>query len=555
MSPAKIKLVTFFLLLGFSVILFRAAYLQLIGRLDYVERIAEKFPKTVVVRIPVYRGSIKDRAGRDLALSYPTISIYAFPKVVRNKEDLARRLSAILNEKEDVLISKLNEDKKFVWLARNVDRSYKNYVREVIKDTGNSPAVGIEEGFTRVYPHGHLASNLMGFVGGDGRGLEGLEYALDSVLYSKPIKRIFVSASKGYTLALDTDDSPLNLKTSDVYTTLDLGIQGIAEDVRDQIVKDWNPRRVAILVMDVRTGDILALATYPYYDPNHYRDYPPQSRRNYAVTDLFEPGSVMKPFFIGTALDKGYIPYNYTLYAEMGKMEIFGRIVRDVHPYGTLTLDQVLIKSSNIGTIKVARFLSKKDVQELFRKLYFYDEFHVLPGEVRPRIPDLQYPANILYASIGQGIALNLLHLCAAFGVLATNQLVKPRILLTNDPPQILTSGVFSERTLRWLQKNLMRVVEEGTAKLARSQFFTIAGKTGTSQKFDFAIRRYSREKVVAYFVGYFPATNPLFVAGIMVDEPKGPNPYGGTAAAPYFKELVERVAFLKGLKPDKTGQ
>jgi len=235
-------------------------------------------------------------------------------------------------------------------------------------------------------------------------------------------------------------------------------------------------------------------------------------------------------------------------------LKFFGRYVKDVKPSGTLTLEQVLIKSSNVGTIKVARYLSKRDVEEILDKIYMKDKFDVLPGEVKPKLPNFNYPANILYASIGQGMASNLLNLCVSFNALATNRVIKPKILL-EEKGQVLRENIFSPQVFRWLQENLRKVVEEGTAKMARSDYFSIAGKTGTSQKFDFSTGRYSREKVVAYFIGYFPATNPRFVAGIMVDNPRGPNPYGGTVSAPYFKELVERVAFYYRLEPDKLSK
>jgi cell division protein FtsI (penicillin-binding protein 3) len=254
-------------------------------------------------------------------------------------------------------------------------------------------------------------------------------------------------------------------------------------------------------------------------------------------------------------LEKGYISFNYKVDTEGGRAEFFGRTIRDGHPSRVLSLDQVLIKSSNVGTAKVALFLSKKDVEELFEKIHFKSTFGVLPGEAKPKLPNLNYPANIIYASIGQGLSVNLLNLCVAFGGLATNQIIQPRIVYEpNSPPKVLRDKLFSDKVLDWLHKNLIRVVEEGTAIQARSQYFTIAGKTGTAQKFDFRTGKYSMEKVVAYFVGYFPATNPKYVAGIMVDEPKG-RAFGGTAAAPYFKELVERVAFYERLEPDKANK
>lgn len=559
---SKILFLSLLVFLGFFILFLRIAYLQLIGRTEYVRRTAERFPKVALIDIPTYRGSIKDRNGNDLAMSIPTVSVYAFPKYAQNKEELASRLSAPTGVPEKKILEQLNSGKKFVWLVRKVDKSFLPYIKGIIKDTDNSKYVGVQEDFKRFYPHGSLASNLIGFSGDDGTGLEGLEYVLNDVLSKKGQKIPFLLSPEGR-LALEPYSHAETLKSKTVYTTIDLGVQSILEDIRDKIVKDWKPRKVAILIMDAKSGDILGMVTYPYYDPNNYSKYKPWERRNFAITDLFEPGSVMKPFFLGTALDKGYISKNYTVDGEHGKTEVYGRIVRDVHPYGRLTLDQVLIKSSNVGTVKIAKFLSRKDVEELMQKIHFKDSFGILPGEAKPRLPDYRYPANILYSSIGQGLSVNLLNLCTAFSLLATGYIPKPKVILyTQDEEgkkiyqesQILRQGLFSPKVMNWLHKNLIKVVEEGTAKLARSDYFTIAGKTGTSQKFDFKAGKYSRDKVVAYFVGYFPATNPRFVAGISVDEPRG-LAYGGTAAAPYFKEMVERISAYYRLKPDKLSK
>ncbi len=545
---AKIVFLTLLMFLAVLTIGIRFFYIQLIGRESYVEKVVEKFPKASVVKLSSPRGSIKDRNGNDLAISIPALSLYAFPNQVKNKEELIRRLSAIPEIKERDLWEKLSSDKKFVWLARHIDKSYMPYLRGVIKDTDNVKAVGLQEEYKRFYPHGSLAGNLLGFVGLDGQGLEGMEYKLDKDLKGEEIKALFYL---GKLVAVPIWEE---FQQKEVRLTIDLGVQTILEDIRDKIVRQWNPDRVGILVMDVKTGEILGLANYPTYDPNSYQKYPPSYRRNFVATDLFEPGSVMKPFFIGQALQKGYVRPGMWIDTEGGRIEVYGRYVKDVKPSGSLTLEQVLIKSSNVGTIKVARFLSKRDVEEILEKIHMKDRFDILPGEVKPKLPNFNYPANILYASIGQGMASNLLNLCVSFNALATNRIVKPKILL-DDKVQILEDNVFSPQVFRWLQENLKKVVEEGTAIMAKSDYFSIAGKTGTSQKFDFSTGRYSRDKVVAYFIGYFPASNPRFIAGIMVDNPRGPNPYGGTVSAPYFKELVERIAFYYRLEPDKLSK
>ncbi len=545
-SNARIWLIISFLVVIFLWILINLFRIQILERRALVERIAESFPKVKVENLVLYRGAILDRNNKDIAISIPTISVYAFPRFIKNKDEFVRRLSAVLDVPDATIREKLNTERKFVWLAFKVDKEKRNLIERVIRETDNKPAVGIQEDFKRFYPHGTMASNLIGFVGLDGRGLEGLEYALENTIGGKSVKAVFFA---GGSMILDPYKEE-SFKVRDIKTTIDIGVQIITEDIAEKIVKQWSPKRVAILVMDVTNGDILALSTYPNYDPNFYWKYKQWQRRNYAVTDIFEPGSTLKPFFIGKALDRGYVGENFG--TSIGdRIEVYGRYVKDVKPSKYLTIDQILIKSSNIGTIKIARYLSRKDIEELIDTIHLNDTFGVLPGETKPKLPNLNYPANLLYVSIGQGLATNLLNLCVAFGGLATNKIVKPKILLEEETV-ILKDGVFSERTFEWLRNNMIKVVEEGTGRLARSNYFYIAGKTGTSQKFDFSIGKYSRENLVTYFVGYFPATEPKIVAGIMVDEPKGPNVYGGTVSAPYFKELAERVASYYRLKPDK---
>ena len=547
-SNAKILFLSALSLIALLIIVGRYAYIQLIGREEYVEKVVEKFPKASVVKLSAPRGSIEDRKGNGLAISIPTISVYAFPQLVENKEELIRRLSALSEVSEEEIREKLSSKKKFVWIIRHLDRAYLPYIKSVIRDTENNRAVGIHEDYKRLYPHGSLASNLLGFVGADGEGLEGIEYMYNKELKGREIKGVF------YLGKLAIAPLPEDMESKNIRLTIDLGVQIILEDIRDKIVKQWNPDRVGILVMDAQNGDILGVANYPTYDPNYYANYPAHQRRNFVVTDLFEPGSVMKPFFIGQALQKGYVRPGVWINTEGGKTEVFGRYVKDVKPSKSLTLEQVLIKSSNVGTIKVARFLSKRDVEEIMEGVHMKDKFGILPGETSPKLPNFNYPANILYASIGQGMASNLLNLCASFNAFATNRIVKPKILL-EEKTQILRDNIFSPQVLAWLQTNLTKVVEEGTAKRAMSEYFSIAGKTGTSQKFDFSTGRYSRDKLVTYFVGYFPATKPKYIAGIMVDNPRGSDPYGGTVAAPYFRELVERVAFYYRLEPDKLSK
>ncbi len=552
----------FLLLLALS--LLRILDLQITKRSEIARKIEKHFDRVVSIKIPLYRGSIQDTNGRELALSVPTITVYAHPDTsrIKNREVFIRELSNITGVPLGEIERKMRAGAdRPVKILTGVDRSLKEAVRELIRKTGNTSYVGIQEGYKRLYPNRSLASNILGFVGVDGIGLEGMEYALNPMLgggYSKALIYLNGGIGKIYLHPL----KGMLGEEKDVLLTIDTGVQNLLEKIRDDIVKKWKPKKVSIILLDLSNGDILGLATYPYFDPNNFSKYPPEHRRNFAVTDVFEPGSIMKPFFIGYALDKGYVSTRFTVDTGKGRIKVYDRYVRDTKRLGRISLKEILVHSSNVGTIKVASYLTRKDVEDLLKRFHMDRRFGIFPGEANPQIPDFGYPANILYSSIGQGIAMNTLNIAVAFGGLATGRILRPHIVkevVSSDgrivyraKVEVLRDNVFSGGTLRWLRRTLTEVVERGTGKEARSRFFTIAGKTGTSQKFDFELGRYSRDKVVTYFAGFFPASDPRFVAVIVVDEPRGRKLYGGVVAAPYFRKLAEQVAFYFGLKPDK---
>jgi len=547
----KLRVVLFLFGAVLVLVTLRVLDLQVAKESDIAERIKRSFDRVATIRIPLYRGSIRDASGRELAMSIPTLSVYVHPDAarLRNREAFVRGLSRITGVPVKRIESRLKAaPDRPVRILRGIDRSLKEPLRNLILRTGNSQFVGIQEEYTRYYPNRTTAANLLGFVGVDGKGLEGLEYMLDKhlgggfssalIYMDGGLGRIYMHPLKG-----------MLGEERDVVLTLDLGVQNIIERIRDEIVRRWKPKKISMLVMDLISGDILGLATYPYYDPNRFSSYPPEKRRNYAVTDAFEPGSIMKPFFIGWAYEKGYVSPAFVVNTGKGRIKVYDRYVRDPRRLGRIRLKDVIVHSSNVGTIKVAAFLKKKDVEELLKRFHMNRRFGILPGEAKPQIPNLNYPANILYASIGQGIAMNTLNIAVAFGGIATGRIVKPRIVreirsadgkvLYEEKVRVWREGVMSEKTLRWLRKALVEVVERGTGIKARSRYFTIAGKTGTSQKFDLK-------------TGFFPASDPRFVAVIVVDEPKGKRAFGGNVNAPYFKKLVEQISFYYGLKPDK---
>ncbi len=563
---ARLKLVGGFLFLYFAFLLLKAFSLHVTDRNELEEKISKKFSRVFTVSVPLYRGSIKDSQGRDLALSVPTLSLYAHPSVkhIKRRKEFVKGLSRITKIPEKEIERRLSAGEKVgksYTFLRGISLSLREDLRKLIVDTENASVIGIQQEYRRFYPYRYTASNLIGFVGNEGRGLEGMEYKFDNLL-GGGIQRLFVYAGAGLgKVFLEPLKGRLGTQ-KDVFLTLDLGVQNIAEGIKHEIVRKWKPKKVSIVLMDLKNGNIVALANYPSYDPNNYRKFPPERRKNHAVTDVFEPGSIMKPFFIAYALEKNKVAPYTRVDTGRGRIKVGKKFVRDLKPRGKLKLKDVLVYSSNVGTILVARQLDQQEVKDLLYRFHLNEKFYVFPGEAKPQIPDLKFPANIDYMSIGQGIALSAVHITASFGALATGRVLKPRIVLkaqdmtgreeSLSQVEVLRDKVLSNKTLNWIRNALIEVVERGTGRKARSKYFYIAGKTGTSQKFDVKEGKYSREKVVTYFAGFFPATDPRFVGVIVVDEPKGRNLYGGEVAAPYFRKLAEKVAFYYGLKPDK---
>ncbi len=567
-STKKLKLIIFFIFVLYSLVLVRAFYIQILAGEDYVKRVLADFPKGRIIKITTYRGSILDKNGQPLAISLPTISVYAFPKLIQDKQELANKLSSILNIPASNILDILDSNKRFVWIVRHADQSDKGLVEQAILDTGNSKGIGIQSDFERFYPNHNVASNLIGFVGWDGKGLDGLEYSLNKYLGGKPVDVMTLFAPKEGRMVL----KPLSINDvgaqDDVYLTIDVGVQFIVEDIENNIVKDFNPRRVAIVVEDVRNGNILGLATYPDFDPNDYQNYSQKDWRNSAVTDVFEPGSVMKPFFLGYAMAKGYIHRGETCNAHGGIGHFYGHTVTDVEHNGILTMSQILIVSSNVCAMTEASHLTREDAKNVVNLFHLVKPYNIIPGEQAGIEPNFYYPINRMFATIGQGIAVNALNLANGYAALATDNLVKPHIirkvvnplgkLIYHEKVDYIHQNIYPKSTIDWLHYALEQVVEKGTGTAAKSKHFTIAGKTGTSQIFNFKTKKYSMRKVVAVFAGFFPVSNPRFAAVIVAYDPHPKNgalAWGGSVSAPYFKELVDRISFYYALKPDKSSK
>jgi len=438
---------------------------------------------------------------------------------------------------------------------------------------------GVNRGNKRVYPQGRFLANLIGFTSSQGKGRSGIEQYADKYLYRGSLKipyeygplRLSFNAPSG--LRLPDEGVYRKLKknlSSDVYLTVDFNIQAILEDVKEKIVKRWKPKKVVIILMNAYNGKVLGLAVYPDFNPNRpfrtWEEY--LNSRNIAYTDVFEMGSVIKPFFVGLALYKDRIKPNAKIPLNGGVVYIGRHRVTDAEKIGKpfLTPREVLVYSSNVGTVQIAKHLTEEDERWLVNLLGWNRKIVPYAGASRGLIPDLNLPANRLYIAFGQGLALTPLHLVSSYAALLTGYAPIPQFIekivredgkvLKSFEPKYINKGhpLFDEKTREWLKETLRWVVIQGTGKNANPYYYRVGGKTGTAQVYDKKLKRYSSTRYVTSFIGFFPYPNPKYVLLVMVDEPQAPYEgllYGGTVAAPYWAEIVNRVSSYLGIPPN----
>lgn len=496
------------------------------------------------------RGTVFDRHGRDLAVSLEAASAFAQPAAVRDPRKTARELSPILRLPPSEILKKLQGGRSFVWLKRRIDPDQAQAIKQLRLE-----GIHLIPESKRYYPKQELAAHVLGFVGMDDRGLEGLEYHYDALLGGGPRWAVSHRDALGRIIFKEEDPSP----GYDVKLTLDEFIQYITERELERAVEKAKALGGTAIVMDPKTGEVLALASFPTFDPNRYQASPPTSRRNRATVDVYEPGSTFKVIMAAAALEEGRVTHQERFYGEQGTIQVGRVTIRDHEPYGWLTFGEVLAYSSNVGAIKVGMKLGKSLSYSYISSFGFGSPTGIdLPGESRGLIrrPKSWSLVSLGALSIGQEIAVTPIQLATAMAVVANGGvLVRPflmkeviapdgRVLKVTKPLRI--RRVLSEATARALTDLLKMVVTEGTGTLAALEGYEVAGKTGTAQKLDPATGRYSRRKLIASFVGFVPASAPKLLILVMIDEPKG-EAWGGTVAAPAFREIASGA--LKYLK------
>ncbi len=499
------------------------------------------------------RGHIYASNNALLATSVESKSVYASPVEIQNPAQTAQALAQILGSPKKNLHKELSSRKGFVWVKRQIEDREAQAIQKA-----NLPGIHLTSEFRRMYPNRHLAGQVLGFVDVDGKGLEGIESLFDERMAGGRAKFVVQRDASGRRLYLDAQGREMNIKGQDVRLTIDTVVQDAAEQALTDAVNKFNGRSGMAMVVRVETGEILALAHYPYFNSNSPRDSKPAVRRNRAALDIFEPGSTMKPFVFAAALEQKVIDPNKVFDCENGKWKLRGKIIRDTHPYRWLSANRVLRYSSNIGSAKIGLALGAQPYYNTLRGLGFGERPGLgLPSESPGilRQPKEWTEFDLAAISFGQGIGVTNLQMAKAYLCLANKGMTKP-LRLVAEPPSEQTEEpvrVFSAKTADAVLSMMREVVEEdGTGKVARIPGVTMAGKTGTAQKVGGAGKGYG-EGIVASFVGLVPADKPEFLFLVSVDEPT-PITYGGVVAAPAVRDIAIKTLSYFGRLPEAKG-
>jgi len=539
----RIHVVSVFFIGGLIAIFFRVYQLQVLQQ-EYLRGIA-KNGIIGTTTLPPKRGVIYDREGHELAISVQVGSVFAHPKQIEDKNKTARALSKILGENRNQILKKLKGNRSFVWIKRRIPQPLTEQVKAL-----NLTGLGVTTEARRYYPGRETAAHVIGFAGSDNQGLEGIEKKFDELLRGPEEKLAFMRDALGRPFAV-TRPAGSDTKLHNLYLTIDKDIQYKAQQSLREAVKKAKAKGGHCIVVDPYTGEILAMAVVPEFNPNVFFDHKPYEWRNRAVTDCFEPGSTIKAFLLSAALEESVVSPLTRFYCEQGQFKVGGRVVHDTHKYGNLSVADIVVYSSNIGAIKVGQKLGYRKFTEYLKNFGFGKKTEIdLMGERGGFIRDAKDAREIDQATLffGQGMTSTSLQLTMAMAAIANGgKLMRPYVVskvvdeygntIEETKPKVVKRAI-STKTARKVTTILEGVAtEEGTAEKAAIDGYRVAGKTGTSQKVDPETKGYSRNKYVASFVGFLPSEKPRMVILVMIDEPKG-HIYGGLVAGPIFKEV-----------------
>lgn len=541
------KFIVACLALAFAGLAGRAAYVQVFGN-EFFQRQGEvRFARTL--ELPANRGKVLDRNGLILASSVVAQSIWAIPEDVDKNDPKLAKLARLLDMPLAELRRKLvNEDKTFVWIQRQVDEPVARQIAAL-----EIKGIYQRREYKREYPEGEAAAHVVGFTNVEDRGQEGVELTFNEQLSGRNGSRRVIKDRLGRVVE-DVRDVVPPVDGKDLQLSIDSKVQFFAYQKLKDAVQAHKAKAGSVVVIDTLTGEVLALANYPSYNPNRRRNLTGEQLRNRVLTDSFEPGSIMKPFIAALALEKGLVRPDSPINTAPGRITIGGSTISDTHPHNVLTVNEVIQKSSNVGTVKMAMQMSPREMWETYAQAGFGQKPQVpFPGAVSGRLRPYKTwrPIEQATMSYGYGLSASLFQLAQSYTVFARDGELVPVTLLKSDQP---ATGVrvFSEKNAQAVRQMLaMATGTGGTAVKAQTIGYSVGGKTGTARKQEG--KGYAEKKYRAWFVGLAPVEKPRIVVAVMVDEPNNGVYYGGLVAAPVFSETVQQTLRIMGVQPDMS--
>jgi len=531
--------------LAFCALAARAAYIQVVGN-EFFKRQGEvRFERTL--ELPANRGRVLDRNGMILASSVPAPSIWAIPEDVdmdrAQMQQLARLLEMPLAELQRKLA---NEDKQFVWIKRQLDADVAKKIAAL-----NLKGIYPRKEYRREYPEGESAVHVVGFTNVEDLGQEGVELTFNKELAGRNGSRRVIKDRLGKVVEVVGEQIP-PADGRDVQLSIDSKVQFFAyQKLRDAVMAN-KAKAGSVVVLDIQTGEVLALANYPSYSPARRANLSGEQLRNRALTDTFEPGSTMKPFVIALALEKNLVRPETVIQTAPGSINIAGSTITDAHPHGPLTVNEIIQKSSNVGTVKLAMQMEPHEMWEMYTQVGFGQKPQVpFPGVVSGRLRAYKTwrPIEQATMSYGYGLSTSLFQLAHAYSVFAREGELVPVTLLktTGRTPGVrVMDAVHAHQVLNMLH---MVAGPGGTAPLAQTMGYSVGGKTGTAHKQEG--HGYAEKKYRGFFVGIAPIEDPRIVVAVMIDEPSNGKYFGGDVAAPVFSDTVQQTLRMLGVQPD----
>ena len=566
----RIFSLAFLVILGLGAVVGRLVQLQIVQYSEYLARARRQQQRIVEVNPP--RGVLYDRNLRELAMSMPVDSCFAVPAEITDPSMVARLLSGILELEPEEIETRLTESKSFVWMARKLPTRKVERIQAL-----NLRGIYFQRESQRFYPKGELAAHALGYVDIDGRGLGGLEYQYDAKLRGKPVQMLVLADARRRWYERHGPDAG---QAASLVLSLDENIQYIAEKELDAAIAKTHAKAGTVVVQDPNTGELLAVANWPTFNPNSAGAAPPEARMDRAVSALYEPGSTFKIVTVAAALDEGLTNPDEVIDCQMGSIVIANHVIHDHKPFGLLTVTKVVADSSDVGAIKLGLRLGPKKFYDYIRAFGFGSPTGIeLPGESRGLVRRLENWSAISIGgvSMGQEVGVTPVQLVTAMSAIANGGVLhRPRVVrgMRTCPadaadctaPGQETGGAVLEQvsasaddssrrvirpeTAAMMRKMLEDVVLEGTGKLARLDGYTVAGKTGTAQKIDPATGRYSKHDFIASFVGCAPVNSPALTVLVVLDSPVGVH-FGGDVAAPVFREVAQQALSYLHVPPD----